>query len=472
MRALWHRYWFEHSVLSGRLTAFRVVFFGLLAFDAWLLNLGHAPRYGVEGFNVSQIGLLDPWLPVPTPAIITVMYLVSGFLALRAALGIAVRSSVWGTTILWSGAYFWSQADSYQHHYLIALVLVIACAIPWDSTASLDRPTPKDGAEHPPRADTRVKSWGMRLLYVEVAITYYFTAITKMDAHWVDGSTVESLTTGSALVALVRETSALTGLTVDSLFIVVVYGVIVGEVFAGAVFLWPRLHKIGFFVVPVFHILVEHLGVDIGWFSYYMIAIDVILLMPDSWFAAICRGFVSLMWPVEHLRRRLVGAVMTDCVSHLVVGIAVAVVCVVAAACVPLEGRAALLVSVALLSFGAHLPGLGRRFAPVARGGLQMGTAGVMAMAINASDVPYDYYRYWGGDLYRRGHLEAAAECYEKANRHKTEGPARYFKLGRVYEELGRWKDARRAYANGLAREPGNPGGYEGLLRVHERLGR
>ncbi|MEZ4475070.1 MAG: hypothetical protein R3F60_30620 [bacterium] len=44
-------------------------------------------------------------------------WLVGGFLAARAALGIAVRQSAVLLALLYGGVYVWCQADSYQHHY-------------------------------------------------------------------------------------------------------------------------------------------------------------------------------------------------------------------------------------------------------------------------------------------------------------------------------------------------------------------
>src|SRR5437762_505916 len=46
-------FWFAFDVTWAKLALARVVLFGLLAIDA-LLQIRHAPRYGVGGFNVAQ----------------------------------------------------------------------------------------------------------------------------------------------------------------------------------------------------------------------------------------------------------------------------------------------------------------------------------------------------------------------------------------------------------------------------------
>ena len=58
--------------------------------------------------------------------------------------------------------------------------------------------------------------------------------------------------------------------------------VVIGEFFAAAAFIIPKLRVIGLFVVPWFHVGVELLGFDIEWFSYYMIGINLVLLSPAA----------------------------------------------------------------------------------------------------------------------------------------------------------------------------------------------
>jgi hypothetical protein len=191
----WNRFWFESDVLRVRLDTFRAVFFGLLAFDQWMLMVVHAPRYGVGGFNVSHLPSLDPILPVPTAGLMTLAFFVGGFLSLRVALGIATRGSLYALTVIYGAAYFWSQADSYQHHYLIALLLLLCCFLPHEVLTGLERPA--DGAPRPPR----VRSWATRLIYVEVSIVYFYTAVTKTTEEWMNGWALERISRPRACAA-------------------------------------------------------------------------------------------------------------------------------------------------------------------------------------------------------------------------------------------------------------------------------
>ncbi len=80
----WDQAWFGTPVLQARLTTLRVVFFGVLAFDQWVLFLPKAVRYGAGDFNVSHVAALDGLLPVPGAELVGVFRLVGGALALMA----------------------------------------------------------------------------------------------------------------------------------------------------------------------------------------------------------------------------------------------------------------------------------------------------------------------------------------------------------------------------------------------------
>src|SRR5687768_16997107 len=131
MNRLWHAYWFESGVSRSKLNLFRFLFFAVLAVDCFL-DLGHAPRYGAGGFNVSNLPWLDWALPLPTRTGFLLCCVAGSYLALRAAFGVLTTWSVRLLTALFAYRYFISQLDSYQHHYLVFLLLFIACFIPWE----------------------------------------------------------------------------------------------------------------------------------------------------------------------------------------------------------------------------------------------------------------------------------------------------------------------------------------------------
>ena len=90
----WNRFWHDFAIERSRMAVVRFGFFGLLAWDLWSAFIGHAGGFGGGGFNVTQIPWLDALVPLPTPAIVGVGWLLAGFLAARIALGVAVQTSV------------------------------------------------------------------------------------------------------------------------------------------------------------------------------------------------------------------------------------------------------------------------------------------------------------------------------------------------------------------------------------------
>ena len=94
------------------------------------------------------------------------------------ACGVATRWLVPLATVIYSWLYFGSQLDSYQHHYLVAMLLVIACFVPWQPAVELDA----------------VRTWALRLLLVELAIVYLWAAISKIDPLWLDGTALAGQT--------------------------------------------------------------------------------------------------------------------------------------------------------------------------------------------------------------------------------------------------------------------------------------
>ncbi len=117
---LWNQFWHGFEISAQRLRLLRFVFFGVLGVDLWVMMLEHAPRYGAGTLTLPQFSILSA-LPAPSAAVVSALWLLGGFTALRAAFGIAVTQSARITALCYISVYLWSQADSYQHHYLLCL---------------------------------------------------------------------------------------------------------------------------------------------------------------------------------------------------------------------------------------------------------------------------------------------------------------------------------------------------------------
>ncbi len=456
----WDRFWHQNDVLRVRLTTFRVVFFGLLAFDMWMLMVPRAPRYGVNGFNVSHLPFLDGLLPVPTQALVTLLYLVGGFLALRVALGIATRRSLQALTFIYGGVYFWSQADSYQHHYLISLVLLICWFLPHEFLHGVDE-------GHAMPTLTHVRSWAARLIYVEISVVYFYTALTKTTKFWMNGWAVDKIIQTDSMRGFLSFCTGSLGLEESVAYAFTAHTIMLWQYFVAFAFLVPRLRPLACLSGPIFHGLVEVIDLKIGWFSWYMIGLYYILLFPDRWFLAIGRPIGRLLAPFARLFEWLVRARPIEGGAAIMAAVAAGLVsAALVEAFVPVAGASVTAgVLGALVAFAAWPRADKPVPRPLLRAGLQVAGVAAMVVSLRGSDALFDYHRFWGGDLSRRGDLHGAVAHYEIANA-VTSGPARHFQLAELYEQLGRTDDARRAWLEGLAREPDSERGRRGLARV------
>src|SRR3569623_3614377 len=113
-------FWFGFEVAWAKLAVGRVVLFGLLALDA-LLQIRHAPRYGAGGFNAAQLPFLDAL--GPTRVSYGVGELINAYLLTLAAFGVATRWVLPPAAAIYAWLNFGSQLASYQHHYLVSMIL-------------------------------------------------------------------------------------------------------------------------------------------------------------------------------------------------------------------------------------------------------------------------------------------------------------------------------------------------------------
>ncbi len=394
-------FWFGYEVSWAKLVIARVVLFGLLALDA-LLQIRHAPRYGAGGFNVAQIPGLDAL--GPSRASYQIAQLISAYLLALAALGVATRYVLPCAAAIYSWLYFTSQLDSYQHHYLMALVLGIACFVPWQ------RP---EGAQ----PGTMIRSWAVRLILVQLGILYLWAAISKMDAAWLDGRTLAGQITGP-LRSLVDSSVGIKAAARFAIFTELVLAVTV----------WLR--PTWFIALPLgllFHAGILLSSLEIGLFAYLMLAMYV-LVVPDRFW------IVAGETPALRAVARVLGGLRSD--RDVITGITVV-------------GGAAAGVGIAAISRFDHAVtvALALALVPVAlvvarrlrgrSGGSLAGIAHVVAIVVwlvvdRASTVAVDYYRFWGGTSRRLGDLESSERAYRKLVDIAPSDSNGHYQLGRV----------------------------------------
>lgn len=400
-------FWFGFEVAWAKLVVGRVVLFGLLAVDA-LLQIRHAPRYGAGGFNVAQVAGLDAL--GPTRTLYGIAELINGYLLTLAACGVATRLVLPVATAIYAWLYFGSQLDSYQHHYLVALVLLAACFVPWQRPAGATPSTP-------------VRTWALRLVLVQLAIMYLWAAISKVNTAWLDGTTLGEQITGP-LRSLIDATLGIRNASKL---------VVVGEL-ALAATVWNR--RTWRYAAPLglaFHVGILFSGLEIGLFAWLMIGIYVFVVPDRVW------TWLADTPPARAVRdvvRRIAvpgGAQRIAWLGGVVLGTALAFAC-----------RFEHARAVAIVLAAAFVVGSVRRASLAWLGAAHLFALATWLVVDRTSTVAIDYYRFWGGTSRRLGDSAAAERAYrELIAVAPDEGSAHY--------QLGKLLLARDAADDGLA---------------------
>lgn len=427
----WRRFWFGFELEPARLVLLRVTFFGVLGVDMWN-QVSHAPRYGSGGLSIPHVDLLT-LLPAPHRELVLVLFCTAAFLSFRAACGVAPRLSAALVAGIFGLVYFWSQVDSYQHHYLVWMVVALTAFFPWTPTGR-----------------TR-DNWPVRLLLVQLGLVYLWASIAKMDSHWLEGRTlsmqiskdwVRSWVMG---VAKSLDTSPLT------LWSVAAWAVMLGELALAFLLQIRRAWPLALLLGVGFHLGVEVLGYKIGLFSYFMFALYT-LILPDRIIALAARVYR----PMEPGTSRAAALVLS------LVGAALAL-----ALPFPSMGALAGVLAVLGLATAWRRPGLLTGMAHL--------VAGLALLTLNArTDQARDYYKYLGGDTRRRGEVEVALDAYANVLRLDPTYVSGWIRLGDLHLRRGLDGDLEaglEAYIAATEHQPRRASSWSRVAQAHERLG-
>jgi hypothetical protein len=384
------RFAFELEVPAAKLAFGRFVVFALLAADA-LAQIRHAPRYG-SGFNVAQLPGLDALGPGRVAYGLGALVLAYAFVLI--ACGVATRWLVPLAAVIYNWLYFASQLDSYQHHYLVAMLLIVACFVPWQRRVALDQP---------------VKSWALRLVLVQLAIVYLWAAISKVDPLWLSGTALAGQVHGS-LRSLIDATIGMRAVAIlvplTELALVLVW----------ARPLWRYLAPLGI----LFHLGIVWTGLEIGLFAWLMIGLYT-FVVPDRVYLAAVRLLAPVRARAAELAAALERRRWIVLAVAVIVGLACASLCrlpgahlitVVATVCVLTTARRSKrVVAIAL----AHVVAL------------------ATWLAIDRTTlIARDYYKFWGGTARRLNQPGDAETAYRHLTELAPDDAAAHFNLGRL----------------------------------------
>ncbi|HVV87409.1 MAG TPA: HTTM domain-containing protein [Kofleriaceae bacterium] len=424
------RFWEDHTVAWTKLVVVRLVFFGLMAADAFR-QLAHSARYGAGGFNVRQVA----WLPLPAPHRV-LMIGVYGGLSLAFGLiaqGVALPVLLPASTVLYAYAYFSSQLDSYQHHYLMALVLLLWCFVP-------RAPQPAS-----PGAPRMVRSWALRLVLVQLAIVYLWAAIAKLDPLWLDGLTLKSQVAHGRVRDLIADVG----------FDRVAVMVVVTELTLAAT-IWMR--RTWWIALPLgvgLHVGVELIGLEIGLFSYLVLAL-YLLLVPDRVYLELDR---ATRGAVERLRAAQV--------PWLVGGGVAAVLAALAFSTIPLPLGVALVIVGVVVGAVASLDAVRGERGRAGRVLAALAVAALLPFALtHLTDTVLDHYRYRAGAARRLGDEQAARASYLGMLRVDPSSEYAHYYLGGLEAEAGHFDEAIRQFEAGQRSRPRRARSFTAEARI------
>jgi Vitamin K-dependent gamma-carboxylase len=459
--------YFHAPFAAARAFLFSRLFLALVALDTWTLMIGHAGRYGVDGFNVAHFGWLEAVMPTPSAELYVGVLLGTGLLALATALSGPRRPALVALFLLYTFSWAMSMLDSYQHHYFVSSVLLclvffpelrardVHAATPMAAAAESSKKKKKQKADKPkPSEPASAQGFGFNLLGATAGILYTYTAIAKLDVQWREGHTLTRISAAKRVFAPLAELAAGLGMSEAAFWSAFSTSVIPIEFTIALTYFvavtadanrlrWQRnLALLGWLLAMTLHLGAEAMELEIGWFSYYMMLFACAFLLPAR---AVDRLALALTRPANLLARELAdllepkdGARAWRTTLTLAAAAAITLGAVGKLLDLPGALPACLWAGSLCLALSAWLSQRGRaaEIRPLLLGS---GLAAVlMWLAIANSDTRWDFYRFLGGDLKRRDQPEAALEAYERGERYAPEGESRRDQIEELRRKLGR----------------------------------
>lgn len=398
-------FWFGFAVPWAKLVCLRVVVFVLLAIDA-LMQIEHAPRYGAGAFNVAHLPLLDA--VAPGRVLYSVSELVLAYLFVVTACGVLTRYVLPIATVLYGWLYFSSHLDSYQHHYLVWLILVLACFVPWQR--------PVDATPHTP-----VRSWALRLICVQLAILYFWAAVSKMNGAWLDGRTLSGQMQGGVR-SLIDATVGIKGAA---------WIVVLVELVLAATVWFKRTWWLAAPLGIALHAGILATNLDIGLFAYLMLGLYILIIPDRAW------TWLAERRPLATLRE--IGGVIVGWGS----GGAAWFVWVIAA------GIGLLLAGISHFDHGWPV-GLALLGVLIVVTATQRKRVSIAALAMahllgfamwttidRTTDTASDYFRLWGGSAKRLGDPKTSEYAYRRMTEVAPREGNGHYQLGKLLLDRG-----------------------------------
>lgn len=454
----------------------------LIAFDSAVDLVPHGGRYGTGGFNVAQLPWLDAIQPVPSPTLYLGVLFACALIALTQAFAGPTKLGMAALTALYTYSWSMSMLDSYQHHYLLSLLLASAIFFPTHTLASLlvsDEPVAPPIVVHPEKHKKRKRRRGKRehgvrsytppsgstalapasrkpkltsaFGYVSFGLTctivYAYTALTKLEPGFRNGDALGRMMP-PPLLDRVRDLLGDPSMSTGTLLRLLAWGAIALQLVTAIgipIALGQDRRTRGTLAVAAlglapfaFHMGASALPIRIGWFASYMLLVHFVIFAPARLLLAIARTLdVFRVWLRERLPDAPVGVSTFEGILFAV--LALAVVPVFYGMDLPGAVEAAVFVGLSAVVVGIRRSIAGNGLASRSLSVSLVAAAIVLRIAVShegvrgpsgsmlvaPSDVRHWYYRYVAGDAARMGDVVQARAAYRKAHAFAPDGATR-----------------------------------------------
>jgi hypothetical protein len=280
------------------------------------------------------------------------------------------------------------------------LILLLSCFVPWQRPAGTPATTP-------------VRSWALRLILIQLALLYFWAAISKMNGAWLDGAALSRQMFGPVRW-LIDHTVHMTGAAVI---------VLVTELVLAATVWSKRTWWIALPVGIALHVGILATSLDIGLFAWLMLGLYT-LVVPDRVWLFFARKLPST--------RRITNAF--DGALQWILWIVAALTGVVLAAISNFDHG--LPVGLVLLGVLVVVTFALRRRVSIAR----LAVAHLLALGVwtavdRASMTASDYYRLWGGSAKRLGDSQTSEYAYRRMTEVAPFEGGGHYQLGKLLLE-------------------------------------
>lgn len=186
-----------------------------------------------------------------------------------------LSAALFAVGIAWT--YLIEQSTYNNHYYLICLVAIAASFVPAERALSID------ARRRPELRASTAPAWTLWLIQAHMAIAYFFGAIAKMNADWLQGEPVRRwLSPGGSLASKV-----VPALQNDFGAYLISYGGLFFDLLVVPFLLWKKTRVAALVTAIVFHLLNAYLF-DIGVFPFLSIAMTCLFLSP-AWHRKVLR---------------------------------------------------------------------------------------------------------------------------------------------------------------------------------------